>query len=502
MRNDNKNKDIYDKSDWYFTKAVSILIAVITAVTVVLKGAPFECVSLLPRDTIFLQPPLKTLTGQFSLVFSAVMGIIVCLEAISIFFLYRTKAKASVVCDAVSGTAGFIAFTSLVLFLLRYAVRPSNRGFDFIIFVIAGLWFLCLGIASVTRAAKNKVKLSTGYYVPAVIGAVLVFAVLLTQIPIIKAPTGFDAYRADSFDYDPGAVFQSCNYLRGGACIDDELIFVKKLSEEEYGLVRMNGSGDIEILDTAPFISSENLVVNNEYIYYLKNTALGEDGYVGGIICVMDIKTDDISEVALSSLSGDPGYRINQAGLIGIRDERLFLATISEDNNLGLEICTIDLKNAQIDPSSLKRYAWDLKYQGSNNIDKIYDRLYNGFIVEYSDFFHPVYNGYRYECDLSYRRGLEGYIQDDHGIWVAPFELWVGFVPDYNVYDGMLNYVRYDSDNREFLVYRGESISTAECIATVPASEALDSDNRKARLLAADSFLALVVGEDVTIIQL
>lgn len=502
-----EKKKIYDKSDWYFTKVISILIAAAYIVSVIKDEYPFKVKFAFSYDSIFDPLAVIPQLTVVRFIFLIAMGLIVLLEIISIVFLARARAKASSVCDIVSGWSGSVAFAYFYGSLLRFALVPQDEGFSKVMFFAAGILFLILGIAYIAGAIKNRTKLKVFYYLPAIVFALLFIGLFALQTNVVMIKTGFDAVNSDKFEYNAEAVAQADNYLRGAVSVDDELIFIQKLSEEEYGLVKMDSKGNREVLDRAPYIAENNLVINGDYIYYMKYPGFWEDVSIGGVknaettffkLCVMNIRTSDISEYKSDTFAGGVGKILYQSSLIGMRDNKLFLVTRSLENHYGYEVYSIALSCNKPDPASVERYAWNLTFGGIlGDRDEMREILYNGLIVRHSDFDYIEFDGFKYE--LSWYDELQVMVPEVHNgkeVWTGS-NIWFGHVNDYNVYGGMLYFVRYNKDDGEYYIYKGETLRSAEIIETIPEPDVRKPDN--ARLIVSDTYIAIVSCEDIKI---
>ncbi len=506
-----KKQDSFDANDFYFSKVVSILIAVSYIITLLVKGTPFDLSSTLSRFTIFsTSANVVPFTGM-QVLFIASLVLVICLDVFSLVFLVKGKAKAGAICEAVSCWSAVILFVYYVCAVFRFSVKPTNKGFALVMYSAAGLWFLICGVANIVKFLKNKVKLKIAFYLPAIISFVLflVLMVMMTRVVLIKQ--SYDAYNKDVFGCDPSASVQAGNFLRGAVSIDDVVYCVQKLSDNEYGIVKIGGDGSREVLDKAAFIADHNLVVNGDLIYYLKYPGFWEDVYIAPSmtkensnfkLCTLNIKTGEVRELYSDSFAGSVGINLFDALLIGMRDNRIFMLSRSAINHAYYEIYCINVVDGYPDPASVYRYAWNISLT-SSFYDRSGDRetLYNGLIVDYNNFYHVVYGDVCYEHEYTEQlQILERKWHNESWTWEDSYHNSVfGTVVDYNVYNGVLYYARINWDTRLLEVYRRDDPDTDVLIGTIDV-DAIHGYINRTGIVISDSYLVVVCGTEYYIL--
>ena len=508
-----EKNNCFDTSDSCFTKAVSILIAVAYSVTILVNGRPFSVSSALSKYTIFSQTNEYIHLNVIKYLFIANMVLIIVLEIFSIVFLAKGKAKGSAMCEIASSWSGLITFAYYVAAVLRFSLKPTNKGFSFVMYVVAALWFLICGIVYIVKLIKNRVKIKAVYCLPAILVAIAVLGIFAIQTRLVTFKSGFENYSKDEFEYDPDALVQADNYLRGAVSVNDEIYCVHKLSDDEYGLVKIGPDGSMEILDSAAFIAEYNLVINGDYIYYLKYPGFWEDVYIAPSknaqnssfkLSAINIKTGEIRESYSDSFVDGLGKNLFNSVLIGMRDDKLFLLTRCVNNHSHFEIYTIVVKDNIPDPSRVERYAWDLNLVTVISSAKDYpEPLYNGLIVSYDYFYYLNFDGVSYKHQ--YMENLQGMVLTQHPSgyydWAASYTRCHSRVIDYNVYNGKLYFARINYDERTYDIVTGELNDDETVIASIPFDE-FDYFTSNPRIIVSDTYIIAMAESEYRIIPL
>ena len=498
-----KDIEYNDGSDWYFTKVISIIICAIY-IAVMFFSQPFKVKSNFPNNSIFSISSAALPIAMIKLLFVITLVLIIAANIISIVFLAKGRSKASFICDGISSLAAFLTFGAYPLTYLRFHIKPDVNYLDFSIFYIVAIYFLINGIVRIIQFKKDEVKLRFGYYIPTLFTILSVVSVWSLCAVVLTIPMPYDNYYKDYFEHDPALTAQAENYLRGGVSVDGNIYCVSALSENEYGLIKINSEGEQEILDTAVYIPVKNLAVGDHTIYYLKYNEYSEDVYIAcewteGTsyfkLCALDIDSGEIKEYGSEEFPDDIGKSLYYSVLIGIRDGRLFLMTRSIEDPLCFEHYTIDVSGDEVSMSSISRYSWDI-YSGGwlLDYDDLIIRMYSCLICDHSNFDVIDHEGYRYELDDIF---LYQCFQNDNGRWIHSDTNSMNCVVDFNVYNDTLYILRYNKNEECFELYAGNDLSNAECISTftLPLENTIMIEY--IRLLVSDGYICIIDDTDI-----
>ncbi len=493
-----KNEERFDRTDWYFTKIISIAIALLYIIKTFNGATPFNVTPIVTEKSVFIYT--LNLPEFISIIHISqlLMWIVILLQCYAMWQLHSGRSKASIVCDVTASITGLVTLGTMIFAVYRYMFKPATKAFLYPLYLVSMLYFLISAGVNTFNFLKNNIVLKKSYFLPAVIASTAALGLIAGQIYYLRIPQSYDMYRADRFDYDYSASIGATNSFRGGVSVDGTLYFTAKISDNEYGIVKTDGSGEYVTLDRAAYIPVSNLVSDGEHLYYLKYSEdwSGLDrplewsegcGYF--TLCVMDISSGSIEEYESRSFPAGLGKRLFCSSLVGIRNGRLFFITGNPEKGNMFDIYTISVADGDPDISSAVRYAWHCT-TGTRFIDYgSMEGFYNGLIVKHDDFGWIEYDGTKYAYD-EYSRELMGLIYT-HGGWENPYEQWVRRADDFNFYNGTVYYLVYNRDDNTYSIFRGGSISEAELFATVPAPGTDPLDSIDARILISDDFLIL-----------
>ena len=498
-----KEQEYNDKSDWYFTKVISKLISAIY-IAVLIWSHPFRIKSNLPNNSIFSIESATVPAAALALLFATNLFLVIIFNVISIVFLAKGRSKASFITDGLSSLAAFVSFAAYPITYLRFLIKPDVNDINLSIIYIVAMYFLINGIVRMIQFRKDNVKIRFGYYIPALLTVLSTMIVWSLWVSVLLRPMPYDNYYKDTFEHDPALTAQAENYIRGGVSVGGDLYCINALSDNEYGLIKIDSEGNQEVLDTAAYIPVNNLAFGDHTIYYLKYNEYCKDVYIACSwtegtsyfkLCAFDINTGEIKEYGSDEFPDDIGSSLYYSVLIGIRDGKLFLMTRSLEDPLCFEHYTIDVSGDEVSMSSISRYSWDI-YSGGFLLDynDLIISMYSCLICDHSNFDVVDHEGYRYEFDDGF---LYQCFQNDNGRWIRSDTNSMNCVVDFNVYNNTLYILRYNKDEEYFELYTGNDLSNAECISTFTLPLENTIMIKYIRLLVSDGYICIVDDTDI-----
>ncbi len=463
-------------------------------------------ISFLPaRNSIFwvLPRPVESLTAMNRMM-GIVMLIVVILNSISLWLTFKkTQGKelifGSMVASIFAALAHIIYTLIIIVYFNSSFVFNSLRTYEFL---GAGLFFLLVAVSRIRQFIPIKIKGKRSYMIAPVISIPLLIAAILYPFYWLFQDEGYGNYQKDRFSVNTECENTQFNSMNEAVVIDDTVYCVirGKTLDEPDELIKVTPDGSVEVMDSSDTIMCEILVSHGNDIYYRKK--ISEDEFA---FCILNVVSGNINMHTADELAPEYEEVFNSySGLFGVRDGKLIF-------NVGSGIYSVELNDGDIDVSTLASYVPGVELGFGNRRMT----FYNMFVHEYGyfEYYGPLIVGDLKILDgRMLNRGDYGY--GYHGAYsIYSFDRdadsshdscinQISSVCSYTAYNGSVYYVQYE--NGRYGIYSaGMDLSSPVLLCEYDAPDDKgDINTSNINLIASDSYLVFIDGEQVETISL
>ena len=463
-------------------------------------------ISFLPaRNSIFLvlPRPTESLTAMNRMM-GVVMLIVVILNSISLWLTFKkTQGKELIFGSMVASIFAALAhiiYTLIVIVYFNSSFAFNNlRTYEFL---GAGLFFLLVAVFRIRQFIPIKIKGKRSYMIAPVIAIPLLIAAILYPFYWLFQDEGYGNYQKDRFSANTECENTQFNSMNKAVVIDDTVYCVirGKTLDEPDELIKVTSDGNVEVMDSSDTIMCEILVSHGNDIYYRKK--ITEDEFA---FCILNVATGNINMHTADELAPEYEYVFNSySELFGVRDDKLIF-------NVGSGIYSVELNDGDIDVSTLASYVprAELSF-GDRRMT-----FYNMFVHEYGyfEYYGPLLVGDLQIVDGrllnkgSYGWGYQGTypifsLDRDADASHDPCINQISSVCSYTAYNGSVYYVQYE--NGSYGIYSaGLDLSSPVLLCEYDAPDDKgDINTNNINLIASDSYLVFIDGDQVETIPL
>ena len=499
------------QSDTGLTQEFAIFIGLVEIFVGFLGSYPF-----LPfYNTVFIILPYPSeILIALNRMMGFVMLIVVILNSISLWLTFKkTQGKELIFGSMVASILGALAHIVYAVIFYGYLGSTfdlKGANINPLYFLGAGTFFLLVAVFRIRQFIRIKLKGKRSYMIAPVIAIPLFIASMLYPFYFVLNDQGYGNYRKDRYFVNTECENTQLNSMNHAVVIDDTVYCVigDGIRGESDELIKVTPDGNVEVLDTSDFICAEILVSHGNDIYYRKKIADHEYAF-----CVLNVVTGNINMHTADELAPEYEFVFNSnVGLFGIRDDKLFFNVPGENGG----IYSVGLVDGDIDVSTLAPYVSHIERSAVHH-DSLYlkMRFYNMFIHEYGYYadYGPFLLGDLKIVDgmvlgtESYGYGRQGTyslfsFDRDADVRHDPCINQISSVCSYTAYNGSMYYVQYE--NGSYGIYSAEmdlSSPVLICEYDAPADEE-EVDTENINLIASDSYLVFIDGEQVETILL
>lgn len=439
---------------------------------------------------------------------AVVMAIVVILNSISLWLTFKkTQGKELIFGSMVASI--FAALAHVVYAILVFGYFRCKFEFKSVLtyeFLGAGLFFLMVAIFRIRQFIPIKIKGKRSYMIAPVIAIPLLTVAILYPFYWLLKDDGYRNYQKDRFSLNTECENTQFNSMNQAVVIDDTVYCVISgmTLDEPDELIKVTPDGRVEVMDSSDFICAEILVSHGNDIYYRKKIAEDEFAF-----CVLNVVTGNIIMHTSDELAPEYEYVFNSnSGLFGVRDDKLIFSVPGENGG----IYSVGLNDGDIDVSTLTAYV---PHRWGHSEANRRMTFYNLFIHEYGyfEYYGPLLVG-----DLQIVDGRVLYSGDYgwgyHGTYSIfsldrdadashePCINQISSVCSYTAYNGSVYYVQYE--NGSYGIYSaGPDLSSPVLLCEYEAPDDKgDINTSNINLIASDSYLVFIDGEQVETISL
>lgn len=497
------------QNDTGITQGFSIMIGLVEMFIGFLGAYPFL---KFYNPVFYILPYPSEILTALNRMMGIVMLLVVILNSISLGLTFKkTQGKELIFGSMVASVFAALAhITYAVIFFGYYRCSFEIQSASAYEFLGAGLFFLLVAVFRISQFIPIKIKGKRSYMIAPVIAIPLFIATMIYPLYLLWNDQSYGNYRKDMFSVNTECENTQFNSMNQAVVIDDTVYCVVSVGkpEEPDKLIKVTQDGSVEILDTSDSICADILVSHGNDIYYRKKIAEHEYAF-----CVLNVVTGNINVHSDDELAPEyAGVFNSNTGLFGIRDDKLIFYANGENGG----IYSVDFSDGDIDVSTLASYVahtWIpyksncmmtfynmfihefgyYKYYGPLLVGDL--KIVNGRLLGIGDYgygYHGSYSIFSYDrdADVSVAAGHDPCINQ------------ISSVCSYTAYNGSMYYVQYE--NGCYGIYSAEmDLSSPVLLCEYDApddEEEIDTDNLN--LIASDSYLVFMDGEQVETILL